>query len=429
MQYIWQHRLLRPGVMATVDGRRVDIIDPGRLNTASGPDFFNAKVRIGGDLWVGDVEIHVRASDWHRHGHDGDPAYESVVLHVVDADDDCIHRANGEVIAQMRLPAAPDFRRHYDALVMRADFDLPCREVIQQLPAVYVTDWLTALGMERLYNKADRIDSLTQAYTGDWHEALYVTLARTLGFGTNAEPFERLARATPLRYLLKHADNMLSVEAILFGQSGLLDSADATGNYPDALRREYGYMKAKFGLMPPTALNWKRSGMRPQNSPHRRVALLAAYVSRIVTLAGLLTECEDVDDVVRTFDIELAGYWVDHVNFSSLPSRQGRGVGMTALRGIAINAAIPFIYAYGRSRGTEELCTRAVEMLQCLKPENNSKVTVFTSAGVKCPDAFTSQALVELRREYCEARKCLYCRIGHRMLASKALRESSISAR
>lgn len=423
MQYIWQHRLLRPGKMATVDGRRVDIIDPGRLNTASGPDFFNAKVRIGADMWVGDVEIHVRASDWHRHGHDGDPAYDSVVLHVVDADDDCIRRANGEVIPQMRLPAAPDFRRHYDALVMRADLDLPCREVLASLPGIYVTDWLTALGMERLHNKADRVDELVRSYNGDWYDALYVTLARTMGFGTNSEPFERLARATPLRFLLKHADNLLSVEAMLFGQSGLLDGPDEGCAYADLLRREYGFMKVKFNLTRPDTLNWKRSGMRPQNSPHRRIALLAAYVSRIVSLAGQLCDCEDVDDVVRAFDIDLQGYWADHVNFSPMPSRQGRGVGMTALRGIAINAAIPYIYAYGRSHGKEDLCDRAVEMLQCMKPESNSKVTVFTAAGVRCPDAFTSQALVELRREYCEARKCLYCRIGHRMLAAKALRE------
>lgn len=422
MQYIWQHRLLRPGAMSTVDGRRVDIIDPGRLNTASGPDFFNAKVRIGTDMWVGDVEIHVRASDWHRHGHDNDPAYESVILHVVDADDDCIRRPNGEVIPQMRLPAAPDFRRHYDALVMRADIDLPCREVIMQLPSIYITDWLTALGMERLYNKADRIDSLMQAYGGDQYEALYITLARTLGFGVNAEPFERLARATPLRFLLKHADNLLSVEAMLFGQSGLLSAADPNGAYASALSREYDFMKVKFDLKAPTDLNWKRSGMRPQNSPHRRIALLAAYVSKLTMLAGLLIDCEEVEDVTRAFDMDLQGYWADHFNFSPLPSRQGRGVGATALRGIVINAAIPYIFAYGRSHGRDELCQRAVEMLQSLNPETNSKVTVFTSVGVKCPDAFTSQALVELRREYCEARKCLYCRIGHRMLAAKALR-------
>lgn len=220
MQYVWQHRLIPGHGLATVDGRRVKVIDQGRLNTAPGPDFFNAKIEIDGKMWAGDVEIHVRASDWHRHGHDRDAAYDSVILHVVDRDDTMIHRRNGEVIPQMALRCAADFGDSYRRLTdLAAGPVLACKGAIGDVPQVYLTDWIASLAAERLHEKADRIRALMERFQGDWTRAVFVTVARALGFGNNSQPFELLALSVPLKILFKHADSILAIEALLFGQS------------------------------------------------------------------------------------------------------------------------------------------------------------------------------------------------------------------
>ena len=277
MQYVWQHRLWPHSHLRTVDGLPVQIIDPGKLNTDAGPDFFNAKIVIDGRKWAGDVEIHVRASDWHRHGHDDDPAYDSVILHVVDRDDTAIRRSNGEIIPQLQMACTPDFSRRYNDLVGRADRDLPCAATIASMPGIYMADWLESLAFERIYSKTDRIDGLLSRMGGDWESACYITIARSLGFGINGDPFERLAISTPLMFIAKHCDSLLTIEALLFGQSGLLDAAPAD-SYVESLRREYAFMAHKFGLKPLQSPGWKMARMRPANFPHRRIATLAALL-------------------------------------------------------------------------------------------------------------------------------------------------------
>lgn len=278
MQYVWQHRLaLRPG-MTTVDGRRLTVLDPGTLNTNSGPDFFNAKIRIADHTWVGDVEIHVRASDWHRHGHDGDPAYDSVVLHVVDCDDTPISRSNGETIPQFAMKCEPEFHRRFTDLTGRAESELPCSPGIPQMPAPHLRSWLDALAFERVQEKAARISNILERSSGDWETACYVTVARSLGFGANGDPFQRLAMSVPLRVVGRHSDSLAAIEALLFGQSGLLDEAPAAGDgYVQRLRTDYAFFTAKFGLRAPRPMLWKKR-MRPAGLPHRRIALLAAML-------------------------------------------------------------------------------------------------------------------------------------------------------
>ena len=224
MQYIWQHRLYRNSDMVTNDGLKVRVIDPGLLNTDAGPDFFNAKIEIDGHLWAGNVELHVRATDWKRHGHDRDKAYDSVILHVVGKDDAPVYRTSGERIPQVVLEVSPLFNQSYDRLVNARD-EIPCAASLRQVPHLTITEWVEALAFERLHNKVDRIGQLLELYHGSWEDVCYVTLARNLGFGINNEAFERLARRTPLRLLAKHSDSLLQVEALLFGQAGLLDAA------------------------------------------------------------------------------------------------------------------------------------------------------------------------------------------------------------
>jgi hypothetical protein len=419
LQYIWQHKLWLSEDMVTNDGRRVRVIDPGLLNTDAGPDFFNAKVEIDGHLWVGNVEIHVRASDWKRHHHDEDPAYDSVILHVVEKDDAPVMRINGERIPQVELKVSPRFNECYDRLV-NARVELPCAARLHEVPALTVTEWIEALAFERLHGKVDRIQELYERYNGSWEDICYVLLARTLGFGINNDAFERLARVTPLRLLHKHSDSILQVEALLFGQAGLLNGAHSEEPYYQQLTREYAFLANKFSLRPIEGTAWRLFRSRPQNFPYRRIALLAQFVQGGFNLMNDILTASDTKALRQLFDIELSGYWTTHYSFGHPSPGAGRALSGSSIDIVLINTVAPLFYAYGELTDDYRMTDRAIELLEDIRSEQNSIVTLFRNAGIKCDNALTSQALIQLRRNYCEARKCIYCRLGHRLLATDA---------
>lgn len=429
MQYVWQHGLWIPGELRTVDGRRVSVIDRGWLNSDAGPDFFNAKVEIDGHVWAGNVEIHVCASDWHRHGHDGDPAYDTVILHVVGTDDCRIVRRDGEEIPQIVMPCAPDFSERYNAMVNGGTADRPaCAAELPGIPRIYVSDWLTSLAHTRLQRKADKVRALaSEVFEGNWRSAVYVTLARALGFGTNGDAFERLARLVSLKSLMKHSDSLETVEGLLFGQAGLIPEKGALGPedcsdemYTAAIRREYEFMCRKFGIAKPVApLGWKMSRMRPQNFPHRRIAALAAMVVPSFEIGYHILDVRTELEARDLFNVVLMGYWSHHYGFGTPAQGSPRAFGEAAVSTLVINVVAPVQYAYGEMYGDEAMCARASDLLDAMKPEGNSIIRMFAAAGIDCRSALESQALIELRREYCEHRKCLYCRLGRRLLAAK----------
>lgn len=424
MQYVWQHRLWPCRQMLTVDGRVVQVIDQGRLNTDAGPDFFNAKVKIGGEMWAGDVEIHVRASDWHRHGHHNDRAYDSVILHVVGKDDTPVTRPDGRVIPQLCLECSPDFRTHYDRLVGAPAGMLPCAEEIKRIHPVHLHAWLDSLAYERIYAKEDRIRAYLDRLGGDWEAACYVALARALGFGINSEPFERLALSLPLSVAGKHSDSQLALDALLFGQAGFLDNLPEGDTYAAMLRSEYGFLAHKFGLRPPGSLGWKMARMRPQNFPHRRIAFLSAMLFGGFKLMSRIIAAHSAEEMLGLFSLELMGYWSNHFTFgsSAAAERSGSVLSRSSMTSLAINVGVPMMRAYAAATDDTPLAERAMEMLHSLRAETNSVTAAFAACGLKCDDAFTSQALIQLRREYCDTRKCLYCRIGHRMLSRYSCR-------
>ena len=395
MQFLWQHRLGVATDSVTVDGLPVRIIDQGRLNTDAGPDFFNASVQIGHETWAGNVEIHVRASDWYRHHHDTDPAYDSVILHVVQVDDMRIPRKDGSLIPQMVMKCTPDAARRCNPLVEFAPASLPCTQTIRSLHPIYLTDWITALAMERLFKKSERIQAIVADTGGHWEGAAYITLARALGFGLNSQPFETLAKNLPLRFLNKHHDDLITTEALIFGQAGLIPPPSADEDpYVGRLRSEFSFMARKFSLAP-LPLSWKMARTRPQNFPHRRLAIS---------------------------DIRLMGFWANRFTFSAKGGCTPKALSRNSLDVLVINVAIPLLHARAMARGDYEAMNRAAEMLQSLKSEENSIVRLLPSAEIESHDAFTSQALIELRREYCEQKKCIYCRFGHRMLSAEIAR-------
>ncbi len=423
LQYLWEHRLWVYGSLSTVDGQRVNVIDQGRRNNDAGPDFFNAKIEIGGRIWAGNVEIHVNASDWMRHGHQDDPAYDSVVLHVVGKSDAEVRRRDGQLIPQLVLPYTADYRARYDAMVNNTADRLACARHLGNFPPLHITDWLSALGYERLYAKVDRVNAALKHLDGNWQAVAYVTLARALGFSTNSDAFERLAYATPLRCLLKHRSDRQLLEATLFGQAGFLDNAtDDPENpgYVDALRADYGFMKAKYELEAPETPGWKMARMRPPNLPHRRIAALASLIADGFSFGRAFAHITDQTSARNLFKTEITGYWANHYTFGPSSAFTPRAFSPDSVSSLLINAVVPLLYAYGLFFGDDAKTAAAIDILQSLPPENNSVTRIFTDQGIPCDDAFSSQALIQLRRAYCEPRKCLYCRIGHRILAAKA---------
>lgn len=428
MQYVWNYRLWNHLVpMKTVDGQTVRVIDNGRINHDSGPDFFNAKVCIDGETWAGNVEIHVKASDWFRHHHDQDPAYDSVILHVVQVDDAEIRRSNGQPIPQMVLQCDPNIGQYFNALTGNRIDRLPCGSIIHEIPSVYITNWLHRMGIERLMAKTERIRTLLRQTSGDHDQVAYATIARALGTSINGESFQGLAMSTPLNLLYRCSDIPLTIEAILFGQARMLDS-DIRDMYYESLQREYRFQQHKNGLRPSEAVNWKMSRMRPPALPHRRIALLARLIGERRATAEALLGIRDADDARRVFEVPLSEYWQTHYTFS--PTQQTmmpHSLGTATLNMLIINAVVPFQYATGISSRRNDLAERAVDMLSTIPRENNRIVNTFTDCGIDCPDAFTSQALIQLNNEYCNARKCMYCTIGYRWLASKATRPQPAS--
>lgn len=420
MQYVWKHRLWRSEDMVTNTGKKVRVVDPGLLNTDAGPDFFNAKIEIDGHMWVGNVEMHYRATDWKRHHHDSDKAYDSVILHVVAKDDAPVRRTNGELIPQLVLEVSPQFNADYASLV-GATIEVPCATKIKQVPHLTIVEWVEGLAFERLHGKVERIHQLLDSFNGSWEDVCYVTLARNFGFGINNDAFERLARRTPLRLLGKHSDSVLQIEALLFGQAGMLDAQKpGMDSYYNQLCTEYTFLSNKFQLTPMEKESWKLFRIRPQNFPYRRIAMLAQFIEGGFRMMNRILEAEGEKEMRALFEVELSGYWIKHYTFGKPNERATATLSRSSIDIILINTVAPLLYAYGELTGNYEMTDKAIKLLEDLRAESNSIVSHFVAYGIDCPDALTSQALVQLKREYCDARKCIYCKIGHHLLSKAA---------
>ena len=418
MQYMWQWRLFGSPDRVLEDGRRVRILNPGLINHSSGPDFFNAMLEIDGMRWGGNVELHVRASDWHRHGHHLDKSYDSVILHVVGVSDTFVTRTDGSSIPQLQLPFSAETADRYRFLVQGAQ-PIRCHAWIRDVPALHKRNWLTRAGMERLEQKSDRILDYVRQTTGEWNQAVFIALARALGFGTNSEPFELLGRSLPLNIVAKHANSLFQLEALLIGQAGLLQETELD-QYGRQLLDEYTFMAHKYSLRPLERHIWKFSGTRPANMPHRKLALLARLLQQhSAGLCSAVIDAQgDLERLLTLLSVKFDGYWARHFNFGPTADRDYSSALSPAMaRVVVLNVAAPLYRAYGQYMCQPELEELAVDLWEKLPAERNSVVRLWEdAAGLKAANAFESQALLHIRRAYCDPHKCLQCRLGHRLL-------------
>lgn len=414
LHYVWKYRLYPSTFLLTTDGRSVEVIDPGMPNTDAGPDFFNAKIKIADTLWAGSVEIHTKASDWLVHHHDRDKAYDGVILHVVEQADFQVCRTNGEPLPQLVLAVPEAVAKNIDWLLYR-DVSLPCLGFIPQIEPLHITSWLGALLSERLERKTADIFQLLDQYANDWNEVFYITLTRNFGFGVNNDIFERLARSLPLRFIQKQRSSHSQIEALLFGQAGMLEEPGDC-HYYRLLQREYQFLRHKFDLTPLDGSQMKNLRTRPVNFPYLKLAQLASIWVQHDTLFSVILEAGTIGQIKQCFRVSPSDYWETHYHFRSASAKKPKPVGENSLIILLINTVVPMLFAYGVRNKQPEYCERAVRILENLPPEKNSIVDTFRRAGIRVGHAGDSQALIQLKREYCEKKKCLYCRIGFRSL-------------
>lgn len=414
LHYVWKYKLYTATPLITTEGRPVQVIDPGMQNTDAGPDFFNAKIKIDGTLWVGSVEIHDKSSDWLLHHHDTDKAYDCVILHIIGFNDFQPVRTNGNPIPQMLLTVPENILRSIDWLLYR-EAALPCLDHITGIASLHIACWMEALLSERLERKTHDIFLLLDAYQTDWNEVFYITLTRNFGFGVNNDAFERLAKSLPLRCIQKQRSSHSQIEAMLFGQAGMLEEEN-DDHYYRLLQREYDFLRHKFGLSPMEDFVFKNLRTRPVNFPYLKVAQLAALWVRYDTLFSAILEARSTGEIKKYFRIPPSGYWETHYHFRYASPRKEKTIGENALNILLINTVVPMLFAYGLHNKRPEYCERATRLLESIPPEKNTIVTTFYNAGITVRHAGDSQALIQLKREYCEKKKCLYCRIGFRML-------------
>lgn len=414
LHYVWKHKLFPLQSLQTTDGQTIEVIDPGLPNPHAGADFFNAKIKIQGVVWVGNVEIHQHASDWYRHQHHLDTAYDSVILHIASEIDATVARTNGENIPQMELHCPAQVAENYKEL-LHTDRYPACFALIPQLPSFMLHSWMSRLQSERFESKSQQITERLNRCGQDWETAFFITLSRNFGFGVNSDTFELWARQIPLHAVNKHRDSLFQIEAFFFGQAGLLQELPLD-DYTEKLIKEYTYLQHKFQLRPSADCRWRFLRMRPGNFPHIRIAQLACLYHRSQGLLSRLLEICTLKELRELLKGGTSEYWLTHYTFGTPSPARPKTLSQSSIDLIIINTVIPFLYAYGKHKANEALCLRAGQFLEELKPENNHIVRLWKECGLSAAHAGDSQALIQLKKNYCDLKKCLYCRIGYEYL-------------
>ena len=395
LHYIWEHCLWAGYEQQTTDGKRVEILSVGEHNRDAGPDYSHARIRIDGKEWVGNVEIHVCSSDWLKHKHQLDKAYDTIILHVVRTADKPIYNSKGELVPQCELnyPSDKDYLSELFAAAQQMDSAIGrigCAEQLVHDPQLLTDGWRKTLLYKRLECKRSSIERLLEITKGSWEHALYISLARNFGFHTNSVPFEELAINTPLSYLQKHRNSLFQLTALLLGQAGLL--AD------ESLQKEYAFMQAKFGLTPLDGSVWKHARMRPQNSPELRIRQFAQLMHQSENLLSKILDTDDLGTLAELFKVEKMGK--DSIDI------------------LLINTVIPYKYAYAKHRNRD---FDALSLMSQIAAENNTIIRQWRVLGQEVRNAADTQALLHLYQNYCQHHECINCEVGYKIFENRQL--------
>ncbi|MEZ4842129.1 MAG: DUF2851 family protein [Flavobacteriaceae bacterium] len=415
LHYLWQYQLFSPSKLVTTKGIDVSVIKTGEHNNNAGPDFFNAQVRIDGQLWAGNIEIHVRSSDWYVHGHENDKAYDTIILHVVWEYDVELYRKDNSVIPTIELKDKIDKQlvHKYYSLFQQNGKWINCEQSISTIDGFVLNSWLEKLYIERLEQKTTLIDELLHHTKNDWEAVLFILLAKNVGLNINGTTFLQFAKHIDFSIVRKTRHQLLSLEALFFGQAGFLADVIEDGYYQQ-LQKEYNYLKTKFNLEE-LKLDFQFFRLRPPNFPTVRLAQLAALYHQ---KGSLFTDAMEVTEISKFYDlfkVAISDYWKTHYSFTATSKKSPKNISKELIDLIIINTIIPLKFKYQQTLGVVET-DKILELATQLKAEKNAIIEKFGELKIKSNNAFETQALLQLKKEYCAELRCLECKIGNSIL-------------
>ncbi len=416
LQYLWKHKLVSKTTFTSIQNQAIEIINYGTHNLDAGPDFFNGKIKCQKVALIGNIEIHVKTSDWIKHGHSSNRAYDNVILHVVYTNDlniECQPTSSTPVI-ELKPFISNAMLLQYQLLTGK-DNPLICGKQISDVSRSLTNTWLQKLAVERLEDKILEIEKMYQYNQSDLQETFYQMIAGNFGFKINKEPFMQLARKTPLSIIAKHKDNLTQIEALLFGQAGLLMD-EINHPYYRTLQNEYEFLRYKYKLRPLNKSIWQYLRLRPANFPCIRIAQLSKLLFQSDYLFSNYLKLDNFEACNRYFNISASPYWFHHYRFGTQVSESQPNLGKDSIDNICINTVIPMLFFYGRKNNETYFEDKALLMLEQLQAEKNKFTKSFAYYGLKAQNAFESQALLQLNKQYCEPKKCLNCKIGQAII-------------
>ncbi|MEO1049795.1 MAG: DUF2851 family protein [Bacteroidota bacterium] len=423
LSFVWQFQYFDKRELITTSGDKIDILSPGILNTDAGPDFENAKVNIQGIDWAGHIEIHTLSSHWKNHKHEDNPAYNSVILHVVWENNVEVKRPDGTTMPTLVLNGLVDLEliNNYQNLI-KAKSEIPCENSIDAVSSITQLSMIERVAVERMKSKADDVIEILGGNQYDWNQAAYQLLLKNFGFKINGEAFLALSKALPYKVLAKHLNDPVAVQALLFGQAGFLDQ-ELDDSYFNALKREYNFLSYKYGIYDArlTPEWWKMLRLRPANFPTIRIAQLAKALYGHQHLFTFFLEVDSVEQLYKHFRKPLPDYWNDHYLFGKSGALGSRTMGKQSVRNILINTVVPLLVAYAKEKDEPSYLDKASTLLQDIQAEDNKITRKWASLEIKAKNAFESQGQIALMNNYCKKRKCLSCAIGSSILKHNAL--------
>jgi Protein of unknown function (DUF2851) len=414
LQYIWQFQHFSKDGLTCTTGETLQILHPGQHNRNQGPDFLNAKIRVGNTIWAGHVELHVQASDWIYHGHSGDKNYQNTILHVVWREDTVL--PNGLYTLELRNRVADALLGQYERWMFSADF-VPCGQKIHTVNRLVFTAWTERLLTERLHQKAQQVQVYLKQTENHWETAFWWLLARNFGATVNSNAFEKIAQTLPITLLAKTKGQLLQTEALLLGQAGLLQGEFAE-SYPRTLAKEFRFLHHKHQL-PIAFVQLHFLRMRPANFPTVRLAQLAMLIHNSQHLFAKIKESTDLETVRELLDVTAGDYWHNHYILDEPSTYLPKKTGGQMVNNLLINTVVPVVYAYGAYHGQASYIQKATAWLEGMAAEKNSITKGFEALGIQNQTAMDSQALIQLKNEYCNQKRCLDCVVGNQLLAAQ----------
>ena len=422
LHFLWKNQQLTGIVLTPASGKKIKVHDPGHHNQDAGPDFFNARVEIDGTIWAGNVELHISASDWIRHGHSADRAYDSVILHVVCFNDCEIRRPDGQIVpaAMLRFPTLMWDRY---ASMLKSDNWIACQGYLSELAPLQVAQWTSSLMIEKLQERMTMMHRTLKELNGHWDAMLSNVLFRSFGLPVNTTPFEMLALLLPYPLLLRNKNDLFATEALLFGKAGMLHASLPEDTYVEELHREFRRFAAKLGGQTVPSHVWKFMRMRPSSFPSLRIAQLSAFIIEHYPPHHLVESRPSIKELQKLFRIRAGDYWNNHFMFGKVSGSRPKYLGTQFIHTLIINGIVPYAFLFGKINAKQAFCDYAIQLLEQLPPEHNVILKKWSTFGLDSTNAFDSQSLLFLYKKYCAEKRCLECQFGNNMILDGKTKE------